>query len=387
MRRTMVMRPEVTDLAGAIYEAAAEPELWQAALDRLGDALGGAALVNSYHRRGAMAFGVSNRLDPEAENVLRTHYATAEKNPLFAAMPQLGVLQPVARESLMDDESYFQSGLFNEVFRAQGFVHAGLSCLARENGTLVASGLLCRRNQEFDTGSFQLYGAILPRLRRALELTVRYSDLRAAHHHVEAVANAGEDGYIVTDATARVLYSNARADRVLSAADGLSCRGNILAAARQEETSQLHRLISSASLRLDRLGGNMRISRVEAVMPWAVVVVPAPEAFAGNAAEGKNSRNATTLVRLIDLERKAAVPAARLIAFFGFSKTEAMIAIDLIEGLRPDEIAERRNVRITTIRTHIRSIYLKAGTSRQAELVRLLLRTAGSFAQSDFKSR
>lgn len=62
---------------------------------------------------------------------------------------------------------------------------------------------------------------------------------------------------------------------------------------------------------------------------------------------------------------------------FGLSRAEAAIAGGLMEGRRPEEIAERRNLRITTVRTHICSIYLKTGMSRQAELVRLLLQVGG----------
>lgn len=373
-------RRELPDLVGSLYDATAQPDLWTATLDDIGDALGGAALVSSLHRPGGMAYAVCNRLDPEADRVLRLQYASPKTNPLFAAMPRLPILAPVARESVMDDASYFRSGLFNDVFRTQGYIHAGLSCLARENGVVIPCGVLRRKNREFDADCFKLYDAILPHLRRALELAVRFSDLRATRHHIEAVANAGSDGFVVTDASARVLYSNATAERVLSAGDGLSCRSGVLGASRANETGKLRRLISAAALRFDYLGGDMRVTRAEAAMPWALLVMPAPETLSGMA--GAEGCTATAMVRVIDLERQATAPVARLMALFGLSRAEALIAVGLIEGIRPEEIAERQNLRITTVRTHIRSIYLKTGVSRQTELVKLLLQVAEpSFAE------
>ena len=366
---------DLSPLIGSLYDAVDQPDHWTEALDDIGDALGGAALVSSLHRPGGMAFGVSNRLDPEADQVLRSQYASPETNPLMAAMPRLPVLTPVARENLMDDASYLRSGLFNDVFRTQGYVHAGLSCLARENRVIIPCGVLRRTNREFDTECFELYNAILPHLRRALELTVRFADQRAACHHIEAIANAGDDGYIVTDASARVLYSNATAERILSSRDGLCCRKGVLCASRPAETSKLRELIAAAALRFDYLGGDMRVARAEGATPWAMLVLPDSEPFSGFA--GNRCGSALAMVRVVDLERRTNAPEARMTALFGLSGAEAAIAVGLMEGGCPEEIAERRNLRITTVRTHIRSIYLKTGTCRQTELIRLLLQIAG----------
>ena len=200
-------------------------------------------------------------------------------------------------------------------------------------------------------------------LQLAREKTVDQVRLRSAKSDVP-----------VPDAPARVLYSNATAERVLSAGDGLTCRDSILRASRPEETSKLRQLISAAALRFDYLGGDIRISRAGTAMPWALLVMPASETLSGTA--GAEGCTATAMVRLIDLERKASAPEGRLMDLFDLSRAEAVVAVGLMEGSRPEDIAERRNLRITTVRTHIRSIYLKTGTSRQAELIRLLLQVA-----------
>lgn len=60
-------------------------------------------------------------------------------------------------------------------------------------------------------------------------------------------------------------------------------------------------------------------------------------------------------------------------AAFNLSPAEAKVALLLLDGNLPKEIANRNNVHLDTIRKQLQSIYKKTSTSRQAELVKLLL--------------
>lgn len=52
-------RRQPADLVGSLYDGTDKPDLWSSALNVIGDALGGAALVSSLHGPGGMAFLVS----------------------------------------------------------------------------------------------------------------------------------------------------------------------------------------------------------------------------------------------------------------------------------------------------------------------------------------
>lgn len=58
---------------------------------------------------------------------------------------------------------------------------------------------------------------------------------------------------------------------------------------------------------------------------------------------------------------------------FNLSPAEARVALLLLEGDLPKEIATKHQVHLDTIRKQLQSIYKKTSTSRQAELVKLLL--------------
>jgi DNA-binding CsgD family transcriptional regulator len=61
---------------------------------------------------------------------------------------------------------------------------------------------------------------------------------------------------------------------------------------------------------------------------------------------------------------------------FALTDREVDVAALLAEGLTPQEIARRLGVQIGTARNHLKSVFEKTGTSRQAELVALLARLA-----------
>lgn len=89
---------------------------------------------------------------------------------------------------------------------------------------------------------------------------------------------------------------------------------------------------------------------------------------------------ATVEARLRQIARiRAAHPAdgidtASLSAAFGLTPSEARIAVALTHGDPPTQIAGDFGIGRTTVAFHMRNIFQKTGTSRQAELVAVLLK-------------
>ena len=58
---------------------------------------------------------------------------------------------------------------------------------------------------------------------------------------------------------------------------------------------------------------------------------------------------------------------------FGLTPTEARVAGALANGARTLDVAEMLDVSTTTIAFHMRNLFQKTGTNRQADLVALIL--------------
>ncbi|WP_173054849.1 helix-turn-helix transcriptional regulator [Candidatus Nitrotoga sp. AM1P] len=56
---------------------------------------------------------------------------------------------------------------------------------------------------------------------------------------------------------------------------------------------------------------------------------------------------------------------------YGMTLAEARVAIDLIKGMAPKEIAYEAGVAISTVRSQMKAIFSKTGASRQADLMRI----------------
>lgn len=57
---------------------------------------------------------------------------------------------------------------------------------------------------------------------------------------------------------------------------------------------------------------------------------------------------------------------------YGLTLTEARVALAVASGITISATARRLKVSVNTVKTHLRRVYEKTGTSRQAELSRLI---------------
>jgi DNA-binding CsgD family transcriptional regulator len=80
-----------------------------------------------------------------------------------------------------------------------------------------------------------------------------------------------------------------------------------------------------------------------------------------------------SVIFLSDPERKATFDAETMRRLYGLTRAEANIAVMLAEGRHLDQAADLLDISINTARTHLKRVLEKTNTTRQADLVRLLL--------------
>ena len=76
-------------------------------------------------------------------------------------------------------------------------------------------------------------------------------------------------------------------------------------------------------------------------------------------------------------EQSDAIPDELLQVLFGLTCSEATLVSQLIEGKGLGIAAKKSAIGINTARTHLKKAFWKTNTSRQAELIRVLLRSVG----------
>jgi len=98
-----------------------------------------------------------------------------------------------------------------------------------------------------------------------------------------------------------------------------------------------------------------------------------------------NREENCALMFLRDVGAKFSMEASLVQKLFSFTAAEASLAIGLASGRRLDEIEEQMRIRHNTARAHLRSIFVKADVTRQAELVSLLANSVVPLGQRSTK--
>ena len=82
--------------------------------------------------------------------------------------------------------------------------------------------------------------------------------------------------------------------------------------------------------------------------------------------------DAAVLLFIVDPANRAGIPLAWIVDAYGLTPAEARVALAASSGLTIPETAHRLGLSPNTVKTHLRKVFAKTGTSRQIELARLM---------------
>lgn len=188
----------------------------------------------------------------------------------------------------------------------------------------------------------------------------------------QATLNLLATPMLVLDGSMRPLLANASANQLLQGADGLSLVDGAVQVWQPGEMAQFRLLVDAAMGKAEAPGrdtGIMTVSRPSGRQPLAMLV----SAMRPSDVETESPLAA---VFLRDPEHRWEVPAKVLQELYDLTPAESRVAIELVNGSSPKEVARIFNVSVNTVRNQIKQTYRKTGTSRQAQLVALMLTTA-----------
>jgi DNA-binding CsgD family transcriptional regulator len=170
-----------------------------------------------------------------------------------------------------------------------------------------------------------------------------------------------EEGVAVVDRCGRVLFLNAAA-RIILGGVHLRLLDGCLRANAPSDGVALRKVFARCAI--DGCECSMRFVSGDDTLLIAVSALPSV-AFAYG--------EATLLLRLVNPATNRLPNRENLQAQFGFTPAEAAFALEMLAGNDLAEIAARRGITLNTARAHLRSVFDKTDTRRQAALIRLLL--------------
>ena len=188
----------------------------------------------------------------------------------------------------------------------------------------------------------------------------------------QATLNLLATPMLVLNGDMRPLLANASASQLLAGGDGLSLVDDVVQLWQQSEMGHFRALVDAALGRGEKPArdtGIMTVSRPSGRQPLALLVTAMRSSDA-------SEESPMAVVFLRDPEHRWEVPAQVLQELYDLTPAESRVAIELVNGSSPKEVARTFNVSVNTVRNQIKQTYRKTGTSRQAQLVALMLTTA-----------
>ncbi len=356
---------DLSEFVGSIYDTAFDPDAWPAVLDRLADLLAATtgAHFGSYNSRTHVTANLSPRQNSQ---YIRSFSEYWGRHDIFW---QRGANRPVGAvfmpETFMSRDEHCRTNIFNEWYRPQR-----IEAMMRTNLLVEGPVTVGRRYSEgdFGTSEIRLFAALIPHLRRAVQLQLRLAGVDGPPTGSAEGLNRLRQGVLLVDAGARVIFANSAAERMLRPGAGLFLGRDGLRADTPGETRLLRRMVKPSD-ELGGAGGRLRLSR-ENRAPLTVLVMPHRARFAWI-----DVVRPRAILFVTDPEDAAVVRRKSLHHDFGLTPAEAGFTREVLKADGLQAAADRLGISLTTARTHLAHVFDKTGTRRQAELVRLILQS------------
>jgi DNA-binding CsgD family transcriptional regulator/PAS domain-containing protein len=368
------------DAVGAIYDAALSPELWPAALSKVSHVCGSSWTLCSITPLDPMAPGTTfQNAEADPEIIARmARFTTPENNPSVPRLLAAPLGSIIRREEHFSDAEWERTEIHNELYRPRG-IYAAIGTPLIRSQYFVPFGVHRNRSRGgFERAHLKALSHIIPHMQRAIQITLRLNTLAAHSNALEDAWDRLACGLFVLDGNGRILWANRAGERTLANQDGLSGYDGSLLAATNEANAKLRQLIGEAARTAngDGLchGGAILVPRRPPAQPLPLVVSPLRAESASRTAAGiaPNGGVPAVLVFVNDPDLNPKIPGALLQKLYRLTEREARLAVLLLEGLDLREIGQRMDVSIHTVRTHLRHLFDKTNTRRQAQLIRVL---------------
>jgi len=248
---------------------------------------------------------------------------------------------------------------------------AGMASLG-ENLTSGITVHRTRRQGDYHPTHIQRFEFLLPHLERAVSIGFRLGTFGAAQQMSFQMLDANPVCIIVLDERGSVIFLNRAAQTLLADQDGLVLSTNGLSSRNQGDNQKLQDLVGRALGLADgetaEPAGAMQALRPSGKRPYSILVSPLCRARFMLT----RTRPAACIV-IADPERHVELPEKMLRTVYGLTPAEVRLAGQIANGKSLQYTAKALGISYKTARTQLAAIFRKTSTTRQGELVKLLL--------------
>jgi DNA-binding CsgD family transcriptional regulator len=359
-------------LIGDVYDAALDPALWIDVLTKTADFVGGpaASLVSKDAASKTGEFAFQAGLDPKYVRLYFDKYIRLDPNTTGQVLAKIE--EPVSVVDFLPYDEFVETRFYREWARPQGLVDAVSSVLERSTTSAVLV-LVFRHARDglVDNETRRRMRLVVPHIRRAA-LIGKVIDLKKAEAASLADSLDGiSAGMFLVDATGRIVHANTAGHTLLDNANVLRAVDRRIIVNNRERHQALADLFASAG------SGDSGIGIKGVALPlesrdgdrYVAHVLPLTS---GARRRAGTSYRAVAALFVHKAPLSTPSPPEAIAKAYKLTPMELRVLLAVVEIGGVPEVAEALGIAETTVKTHLRHIYEKAGVRRQADLVKLV---------------
>ncbi|MBF0428036.1 MAG: helix-turn-helix transcriptional regulator [Magnetococcales bacterium] len=362
------------DVVGEIYQAVFDLTQLSRVVERVMHGLASESVILRLqdNQDRSVGFSIYHGYDPSWTKAYQEHFRVLDPYP--DTMKKLPTR--IFSGDFFMDSNMLKSEYYNDFLRPQKKYYCMGGHILRNKNYYVQLAFQ-RGPHSVAFGEHEIDGLniLVPHFQKVLQLNQQFSDLNSQKQITEMALGSLPYGVIIFGEQLKPVYMNHAAEELLNEDFGLRMTSGGLATSVAAESRQLGNLLRQGLQLANGVGGieNNGLQITPASMdrrPLNAVVIPLrPE----SRKLGMLPQSPRVLLFLSTLDQSVGCNRSLLKNLFDLTPAESHLANELAAGRDLEEVADAKGCTRNTVRNQLKAIFAKTGTSRQAELVRLLL--------------
>jgi DNA-binding CsgD family transcriptional regulator len=367
---------QVSSLIGEIYDAALDPDLWTGVLEKSCGFVGGVA-SNLYSEDSAAKTGNIHYTWGVDRHYGRLYYDKYIKfNPFTTAQLFFDIEQIISVGDIVPYDEFRETLFYKEWAQPQGWVDAATAVLDKSATSYAAFSIIRHeRDGLVDDDTRWRMSLLVPHVRRAV-LIGKVIELHKAEASTLADTLDGlTAGMFLVDKSGRIVHANENGHVMIGEARFVRAAGGRLVATDARANQSLQDIFAAAECGDDAVG----VKGISVPLParagqeHVAHVLPLTAGMRRRAG-ASYAAVAAVFVRKATLDVPS--PLETVAKRHRLTPSELRVLLAIVEIGGVPEVANALGISETTVKTHLRHLFEKTSTTRQADLVKLVARFA-----------
>jgi DNA-binding CsgD family transcriptional regulator len=370
-------------LLDAVYDAALDPTRWQSFLDLLAETYGGSALLYAVDALSQTTpFNLAAGFDEATLARYAQHYLDRNPYPVAAIASEVDVLK--FAHQVVPAEDVARTAFYSDIMKPTGVSlhHLAIKPVHDENRFAILALAPNLKVFERDPDvAFRELDLLRPHITRAIKMNRLVASQSLEAKNWTSILDSFSAAAFLLDAAGRPIHLNAtatalmRQDRLL----GLDASGR-LKALRAQDGARISALLGQNSQSHPHTMRLTSDANGRAFMAWTVPLPGSrsherqPALRLGEAL----AVSASILLLVVRTDVRNHIPVELIRQTFQLTAAEAQLATAICAGQTVSDYATQCSLSVKTARNQLTNVFYKTGTSRQPELVALLLQVTGA---------